>query len=72
MSAVELITEKVKHLPEDKLGEVLDFIEFLVFRQRRPERLRSLAGLWQGFEVSEEDIAQARREMWGTFPREDI
>mgnify|MGYP000916172264 CR=1 FL=1 len=26
--------------------------------------LRSLLGLWQGFTVTEEDIAEARREMW--------
>lgn len=34
--------------------------------------LRSLRGLWAGtgFEIREEDIAQARREMWGNFPRD--
>jgi hypothetical protein len=34
--------------------------------------LRSLYGLWAGTNVSEEDIEEARREMWGNFPREDI
>ncbi|MDL1895689.1 hypothetical protein FBQ82_05410 [Anaerolineae bacterium CFX7] len=29
--------------------------------------LRSLYGLWRGFSITEEDIAQARREMWGNF-----
>lgn len=72
MSAVELIAEKARLLPEDKLGEVLDFIEFLASRQRRPAGLRSLEGLWQGFDVSEDDISQARKEMWGSFPREDV
>lgn len=35
---------------------------------------RSLEGLWAdlGVDVSDEDIAEARREMWGGFPREDI
>jgi hypothetical protein len=33
---------------------------------------RSLYGLWSDVSVSEEDIAEARREMWGNFPREDI
>jgi hypothetical protein len=32
----------------------------------------SLRGVWQGIDITEEDIAQARREMWGSFPREDI
>jgi hypothetical protein len=33
---------------------------------------RSLRGLWAGLNVSAEDIDEARREMWGNFPREDI
>lgn len=33
--------------------------------QKQP--LRSLLGLWQGFTISEEEITQARREMWGDF-----
>jgi hypothetical protein len=32
----------------------------------------SLRGLWQGVNISEEDIAEARREMWGNFPRDDF
>lgn len=33
---------------------------------------KSLRGLWRGVDLSEEDIAQARRETWSEFPREDI
>ena len=33
---------------------------------------KSLLGLWKGLDITEEDIEQARREMWGNFPREDI
>jgi hypothetical protein len=34
--------------------------------------LRSLEGLWEGFgiEITDKDIAEARREMWSNFPRE--
>ncbi len=35
------------------------------------ERVQIL-GLWQGLSITEDDIAEARREMWGNFPREDI
>jgi hypothetical protein len=33
--------------------------------------LRSVLGLWSDLNVhiTEEDIAEARREMWGNFPR---
>ena len=35
---------------------------------------RSLRGLWKdlGFDLSAEDIDQARQEAWANFPREDI
>ena len=33
---------------------------------------KSLLGLWKGLDISEEDIAEARRAMWGDFPREDV
>ncbi len=38
----------------------------------KPVRRRSLRGLWRGLDISEEDIAEARRGMWGNFPREDV
>ncbi len=34
--------------------------------------LRSLYGLWQGFSVTDEDITQIRREMWGQFAERDL
>lgn len=38
------------------------------------EPLPSLYGLWANLDVniSSEDIDEARKEMWGNFPREDI
>jgi hypothetical protein len=32
----------------------------------------SLRGLWQGVDITDEDLAEVRREMWGNFPREDF
>ncbi len=37
-----------------------------------PAGRRLLRGLWKGLDLSEEDIDQARREIWSEFPREDI
>lgn len=66
----EAIVSGLRELPVDKQREVLDFIGFLGSRQRRP--LKSLEGLWegQGVDISEEDIAEIRREMWAKFPRD--
>ena len=38
----------------------------------RPVPRKSLRGLWRDLGITEEEIAEARREMWGSFPREDI
>lgn len=42
--------------------------------ETQPQPLRSLYGLWQdlGVNISAEDIDDARRDMWSTFPREDV
>jgi len=32
----------------------------------------SLRGLWRGVDITGEEIDQAREEMWGEFPREDV
>ncbi len=38
----------------------------------QPEPRESLRGIWQGLDITDEDIAEARREMWGNFPRDDF
>jgi hypothetical protein len=74
MSIEQAVVERMKSLPPDKQQEVLDFVEFLQQKAngtpRRPRR--SLMGLWADLNVkiTEADIAEARREMWGNFPRE--
>jgi hypothetical protein len=53
---------------------VLEYVESLREEPApSPEEPRpSLRGLWEGLDcnVTDEDIAEARREMWGNFPRE--
>ena len=33
---------------------------------------QSLRGLWRSLEISEAEIAEAKNEMWGNFPKEPI
>jgi len=74
MTVAEKILEKVESLPPEKQGEVLDFAEFLANRCSEPVPLKSTFGLWAdlGIDITDEDIAEIRREMWRNFPREDI
>ncbi len=73
---VEKVAAVTSSLPLNKQQEVLEFVESIaqeIESQPRAPR-QSLRGLWDdlGLEVTAEDIDEARREMWGNFPREDI
>ena len=72
MSIEEAIVEKVRALPPERQQEVLAFVTSLEHRGARKRPLRSAEGLWAdlGISITDEDIAEARREMWGNFPRE--
>jgi hypothetical protein len=72
--AKEGIVEALDELSPDKLAEVGEFIEFLRFKgKKEPRRLIQLGGLWQDLPpVTEEDIAEARREMWGRLGEDEV
>ncbi|MBM3766966.1 MAG: DUF2281 domain-containing protein [Acidobacteria bacterium] len=60
----------LRDLPPEKKQEVLDFAVRLAVTATRPRK--SMYGIWAGQfpSISDEDIAEARKEMWGGFPRE--
>jgi EAL domain-containing protein (putative c-di-GMP-specific phosphodiesterase class I) len=74
MSIERSVLEKLLRLPVDKQKKVLEFVESLENKSAAGRPRRSLKGLWAdlGVAVSAEDLAEARREMWGGFPREDL
>jgi hypothetical protein len=74
MSIEEAILERVRELPPERQKEVLDFAEFLKSQRGFKRPLQSMRGLCAdlGVSLSEEDIAEARREMWKNFPRDDV
>ena len=72
MTIEEQVLEKLRELPADKQQAVLEFVDSLKKNGGQNKPLKSLRGLWAdlGIQITEEDIAEARREMWGNFPRE--
>jgi hypothetical protein len=40
--------------------------------EHSPQQRRSLRGIWPSLDTPPEDIDQARREVWGGFPRQDL
>jgi hypothetical protein len=74
MTIAEAVAKSVESLPPEKQEEVLDFVEFVRSRPgpHRGGALKSIRGIWKdsGIQISDEDLRQARREMWRNFPRE--
>lgn len=72
MAIEDAVLEKLRALPTERQREVLDFVEFLATRDARRRPQRSAEGLWEDLDVTvtDADIVQARRELWGSFPRE--
>jgi len=74
MSLQTELIEKIKQLPEDKQLLVKSLVDELARTRKQPPEggpvpwFGSLEHL--GISITEEDIAEARREMWGNFPRE--
>ena len=69
---LEEVVASVRDLsPVDKaqlIDRIVPDIERELKSARRAER-ESLRGLWRGLDITEEDMAEARREMWGSSPR---
>jgi hypothetical protein len=74
MTIEQAVLETLRGLRPEQQREVLDFAEFLKGKSVAKGPRQAVKGLWasQGVRITEEDIAEARREMWGNFPREDF
>jgi hypothetical protein len=72
MTIEQQVLEKLRDLPPEKQKEVLNFVAQLKEQAGSKAPRRSLLGLWADLNtnITKEDIAQARREMWGNFPRD--
>jgi hypothetical protein len=72
LSIEETVLAKLRGLPPEQQTKVLEFVESLKHEGSHGKSLRSLEGLLQDLnvDITVDDIAQARREMWGNFPRE--
>ncbi|MDZ8258172.1 DUF2281 domain-containing protein [Nostoc sp. ChiQUE01b] len=74
MNIEEAVLERLRQLPIDKQQQLLDFAEFLSQKTTSETPLRTVRGLCADLtvDITEEDIAQARQEMWGNFARDIV
>ena len=72
MTIEQLVMNKLRELFPHQQQQVIKYIEALLTENRPEKPPISLEGLWanDGFDITEEDIAEVRREMWGNFPRD--
>jgi hypothetical protein len=79
------VVEILDELPEETLTEVVRFLDYLQYRlerhtvdtavpssQQTPYKPVALGGLWEGVTITDEDIAEVRREMWGDFGAREL
>ncbi len=74
MTSEEVLLETFKDLPPDMKQEAIHFVEFLKTKSQTKTPRRSLYGALADLNINltEEDISEARKEMWGNFPREQF
>jgi hypothetical protein len=71
------LLDAIDALPEKALAEVASFVEYQRYKHgleqaSTPYEPVALGGLWKGVTITEEDIAEARKEMWGNFGERDF
>ena len=72
------ILEDLKTLPDDKKIEVEDFVGFLKQKYQNKEKkeqkkkIVSLEGLWEGIDIKEDDIKDARQKAWTKLTDREI
>jgi len=71
MTIEEQVLQKLRGMPPEKQNEVLNFVALLESKIEMEKPHRSLLRLWTDLnvEITEEDIAETRREVWADLSR---
>ncbi len=64
----EELLQRIMELPPEGLREVQEFLDFLRYKQEKRESQTgvTLGGILEGYRFTRQEIAEARREMWGS------
>ncbi len=74
MSPEQAILDAVRALPADKQQEILSHASRLREESLKKKPFKSVRGLWAdlGVSLSHDVIEENQREMWKSFPRDDV
>lgn len=72
MTSEEVLLRKFKVLPPNLKQEAIHFVEFLESKMALPKKRKSLKGALShlNIQVTEEDIREARNEMWRGYTQD--
>jgi len=68
----------IETLPTDALEELTTFLDYLHFKvdqkssRKTPYQPVKMGGVLKDSKITEEDIAEVRREMWGNFGEREL
>lgn len=67
------VVELMRELPPERKHEVLHFVRELHKKYVPAKPRKSVEGLWADLNIhlTEEDIDEMRRELWGVSPKKD-
>ena len=73
MDLIELIATRIRRWPRERQRQLARIVEEMD-PDSAPEEVDTVRGLWADFEVdvSNEQIQEAREELFGDFPRRDV
>jgi hypothetical protein len=68
----ETLIAVIKTLPIEKQQALLEFAEFLQAKTISKAPSKNIKGLWANADINltEEDLAPTRKEMWANFPKD--
>ena len=72
------IITSLDNIPPEGLKEVQAFLDFVRFKSQKktakskPYIPIAMGGLWEGEKITEQDIADIRKEMWGNLAKRDL
>jgi hypothetical protein len=74
MSLEQAILDAVRALPADKQQEILSHAARLQEESVKKKPFKSVRGLWAdlGISLSSDVIEENQRDIWKSFPRDDI
>ena len=72
---LEEILNATRSLPTEDKCQLIRYVTDQIegdLKTKQTVARKSLRGIWKGLNITDEEISEARKQMWRDFPRRDI